>query len=612
MSDTESGGRMMRRGARLVLAVIRLHPRPFALALLGSAAYGVAVVASSYALGEVVDRVVVPRFAHEELSTAAMVAGALALLAVGVVKTASTVLRRCMSAVVKARSDASLREQVVTRYQALPYLYHQRRPTGTLLAHANADTEAAVEVPSKIPLAGGLVLLFVTAGVWIFVTDPVLAAVGVLIVPALVVLNAVYQRRIEPPSTLAQQRIGELSAVAHESFDGAFTVKVLGGEETERARFEKVAQRLREAKTEIAKRDATFDVLLESVPALTVVALVVAGAWRVNSGEITVGTLVSFINLFTLLTFPLRIIGYVLGDVPRSVAGYERVRGVLDEPLHPSPGTRTLPAGPLSIEAEGLAFGHAANDTNDTNDTNDGDDGGDSKDGPRIVDGVGFTVPPGSTLAVVGPTGSGKSTLLLLLARLLPLDGGTLRIGGTPVGDISAASLAASCATVFQEPFLFAASLEENILLGHEADAAQLREALRLSGADEFVDALPQGLATVVGERGVTLSGGQRQRVALARALVRRPGLLLLDDATSAVDPTTEARILGSLASERADLTTVIVANRPATLALADQVLYLDRARTPRVGTHQHLLATAPGYEDLVTAYETERAGGVR
>jgi ABC-type multidrug transport system fused ATPase/permease subunit len=587
----------MRRGARLVLAVIRLHPRPFLLALLGSTAYGGAVVASSYTLGEVVDRVLIPRFTGDDLTTSAMVAGALALLAVGVVRTGATVLRRCMSAVVKVRSDASLRERVITQYQALPYAYHQRSPTGRLLAHANADTEAAVEVPSKIPLAGGLVFLFLTAGVWIFVTDPVLAAAGVLIVPALVAVNAFYQRRIERPTTVAQERISEVSAVAHESFDGAFTVKVLGGEHTERKRFARAAERLRDAKTEIAKRDATFDALLESIPALTVLVLVVVGSWRVNTGAISVGTLISFINLFTLLTFPLRIIGYVLGDVPRSVVGYERVRRVLDEPVDASHGTTTLPAGALAVEAEGVGFAHhgAGHD-------------GSGGSGPSVIDGLRFIVSAGTTLAVVGPTGCGKTTLLLLLSRLLTADRGTLRIGGTDLDEVTPASLASSCVPVFQESFLFAASLRENILLGYEADATTVGEALRLAGADGFVAALPHGLDTVVGERGVTLSGGQRQRIALARALVRRPGLLLLDDATSAVDPTTEARILGGLARERTDMTTVVVAHRPATLALADRVLYLTKGAPARIGDHEELLATAPGYKELVQAYEQERA----
>jgi ABC-type multidrug transport system fused ATPase/permease subunit len=366
-------------------------------------------------------------------------------------------------------------------------------------------------------------------------------------------------------------------------------VKALGAEAAEGERFRAMAERLRDAKVEVATRRATFDALLDSIPTLGVVGLVVAGAWRIDSGAITPGTLVSFVNLFTLLTFPLRIIGYVLGDMPRSVVGHDRVRRVLEEPLPvASSGAGRLPDRPLDLAVVDASFSY--------------------EEGSPALDGVTFSVPAGATVAVVGPTGAGKSTLVLLLARLLRAQRGVVRLGGVVVADLRPGDLAGACATVFQEAFLFAASLEENILLGLDAGPDEVAAALRLAGADDFVAELPAGTATVVGERGATLSGGQRQRIALARALVRRPRLLLLDDATSAVDPSTEARILQGLASELAETTTVVVATRPSTLALADTVLHLERGRLAGAGTHDELLARSPGYERLVRAYELDRA----
>jgi ABC-type multidrug transport system fused ATPase/permease subunit len=299
------------------------------------------------------------------------------------------------------------------------------------------------------------------------------------------------------------------------------------------------------------------------------------------------GTLFSFINLFSLLTYPLRTIGYVLGNVPRSMAGYDRVRRVLDEEVPaPARGTSALPAGPLDLRADGVTFAHSG--------------------GNRVLDELSFEVKAGTTLAVAGPTGCGKTTLVFLLAGLLRPSAGSVRLGGADVSDLAPGDVTRACATVLQDPFLFAGTIEENILLGHEAADGEVAAALRLAGVAEFVDSLPHGTRTTVGERGVTLSGGQRQRVALARALVRSPRLLILDDATSAVDPTTEDRILRGIAAGLHGVTKVVVASRPSTLALADSVLYLEKNRPACLGTHEWLLARVPGYQDLVRAYESE------
>lgn len=589
MSEAAPTGRLLRRGFAVIAAEVRLHPVTFALAVTGAGVYAGMTVASSWAVGRIVDRVVVPRFEDGEVATGTVVAALGLLVLIGIVKAAGIVTRRTFASITQFSIQADLREGLVRHYGRQPLSFHRSRPTGELLAHASADAEAATEVLAPLPYSTGVVVMLVVSAVWLLRTDPWLALAGFLLLPALVLLNGRYQHVVEVPATVAQQRVGLVTSVAHESFDGALVVKALGREGEEAARFAAEAGRLRDAKVRVARIRAAFDATLDAVPALLTVVLVVVGAWRLDRGAVTAGDLVAFVNLFQLLVWPLRLFGYLLGEMPRSVVGWDRIQRVLAVPAPPSRvGGTHLPAGPLDVSVDDLTFAFGEQ---------------------PVLDGIRFRIEPGATVAVVGPTGTGKSTLVLLLARLLDPTGGRVLLGGVDVAGLDHGELEAAVSIVFQEPFLFDDTVAGNVTLGAEIDDDEVWAALRLAGADRFVAELDGGLRAVLGERGATLSGGQRQRLALARALARRPRVLLLDDATSAVDPTTEAGILAGLGEHLVATTTLVVANRPSTIAVADRVLYLEHGRLAGDGTHAELLATVPGYERLVTAYERERAG---
>jgi ABC-type multidrug transport system fused ATPase/permease subunit len=300
--------------------------------------------------------------------------------------------------------------------------------------------------------------------------------------------------------------------------------------------------------------------------------------------------MVQAMALFGLLAFPMRVVGFFLQEVPRSIVSIKRIDDVLAQPVAPRPGAheqQQLPDGPLSVELDDVVYGY---------------------DESPVLRGLSLAVEPGEIVAVVGSTGSGKTTLCHLLIRTADPESGAVRLGGVDLRTLDPDELRRNVAMVFQESFLFADSVAENIALTPDGagDLDAVRAAARVAQADRFISALPRGYDTIVGERGVTLSGGQRQRVALARALVRQPRLLILDDATSAVDPTVEAEILAGL-RRTLDTTTIIVAHRVSTIELADRVAYVDGGRLVATGTHHELLAL-PAYEAIVRAYETVTA----
>nr|WP_203433862.1 ABC transporter ATP-binding protein [Jiangella asiatica] len=580
----------LREGLRILVRAMRDEPVILGVAVAGSAVYGIATVAAAEVIGRVTDQVVVPAFRDGETTTRALALAALAIMVTALVKAAGIVVRRYFAGLGQYSLNARYRRRVTRQYLRLPLSWHHRHSTGKLLSNANADVEATFWPIAPLPFALGVVVMLVFALVSMFLADPLLALVGALVFPAILLLNFVYQRRLSPLATRAQALRAELSGVAHESFDGALVVKAMGREADETTRFAKVAGQLRDANAAVGRVRGAFDPMLEALPNLGVLAVLAIGSARVADGTLEAGTLVQVAYLLTITAFPIRAIGFVLGELPRATVGWRRVSAVLD-------ATGALPHGTGSLRGQGDAAHLGIRDVSYS-----------YVEGTPVLDGVHLDVEPGRTVAVVGSTGSGKSTLASLLVRLVDPQTGAVLLDGTDVRQLEPGAVAGAVSLVFQQPFVFEDTVRDNVTLGLEAGDDDVWAALRLAQGATFVRELDGGLDARIGERGATLSGGQRQRLALARALVRRPRLLVLDDATSAVDPEVERRILAGLREAALPSTVVVVAYRRATIALADEVVYVDEGRVSARGVHADLLARSPGYRDLITAYERDAA----
>ena len=573
---------VLRRGFGVLWVAVREEPRVFALSVVGSVLFAAMTIAQAYVFGYLTSTVVEPSFRTGDTRTGTLVTAFLLVLAVATLKVVGIVARRLGAGVMQYRLQATYRRRVTRRYLELPLEWHQQHPTGELLSNANSDVEAAWYPIAPFPFAVGVVFMLVAVIVLLFATDPVLAVVGSVIFPAVAALTVVYANRMSPLMTRAQQLRGEVSTVAHESFDGALVVKTLGREASETERFTAVSRELRDTLVQVGRVRGLFDPLMEALPVVGVLLVLVVGSSRVASGDLTSGTLVRVAYLFTLLAFPVRAIGWVLNELPRSVVGWDRIQRVVTAVGAQTHGRTELGStGPTGVAARGVGFSYGA---------------------VPVLHDVTLDVAPGRTVAIVGPTGSGKSTIASLLVRLVDPTSGEVLYDGTDVRELAPGGVARVSALAPQTTFLFDDSVRGNVTLGAPIADEDVWAALRVAQADGFVAALPTGLDTVVGERGTTLSGGQRQRLALARAVARQPRLLVLDDATSSVDPTVEQRILAGLRGTAG--TVVVVAYRRATIALADEVVFVDGGRVVDRGTSDELRARCRGYRDLVTAYE--------
>ncbi|WHP19566.1 ABC transporter ATP-binding protein [Cellulomonas sp. ES6] len=579
---------------------IASQPRTYVLAISTSAAFGALTVAVSRVLGWATDTVVVPALDGDPVARGRiwLAGGVLALVAVSLA--AAVAGRRIFAGMGVADQQAMHRRAVTRQYLRLPMTWHRQHPTGQLLSNASADVEAATGVFNPLPFALGVVVMIGVAAVALLATDVWLAVAALVVLPVAVLANLVFQRRMSPAATRAQQLRAEVADIAHESFEAALLVKSLGTEDREERRFAERADRLRAANVRVGVVRAYFDPVIDMLPGVGTLLVLLVGVQRVAAGAVQTGDVVAAAYLLTLMAVPVRAFGWVLGELPRALVGHDRVARVVDAEGELLPGTRPLARAPqgASLRMSGVGVRVPG------------------PDGPvDLLRDVDLDVAPGRVVAVVGPTGAGKTTLVSLVARLTDPTSGTVEVDGTDVRDLVPGDLTAQVVLVGQQTFVFEDTVRGNVTLcdADDPDAPgddEVWAALRLARVDGVVKDLPGGLDAPLGERGSNLSGGQRQRLAIARALVRRPRLLVLDDATSAVDPRVEQGILTGLREHTGGAaggpTVLLVAYRMSSVLLADEVVHVAGGRVVDRGTHAELLARDPGYRELATAYEQE------
>ena len=562
--------------AKLVNQIVRFHPRLFVIAVTGAALFAICTVASSIGLKWMIDRVILVRFEKGEVDLAALIAGSVIVIGIGLLRALGVVVRRSFAGRTEWRTCETITKKVIDHIVKQPVKWHRQRMTGDIVARCGVDADATVAVLAPLPFSTSVLVMMVVSAGWMLYVDIPLGLLAIVVFPILLTLNIGYQRRIDRFYNVAQKELGTLSEAVHESFDGVMVVKSFGAEGRETEKLARISSRLKDARISAIGVRSVFEAMLDVVPTLINILLIVLGAFRVKSGDMSVGDLSSFIYLFTLLIFPLRIIGYLFSEIPHSVAGWRRIREVLDEELLADPILRIDRAQVgVAIEIDELCFSH--------------------QDGSPVLKNLSMKIDEGKVVALVGATGCGKSTLLHLISGLIEPNSGSLAVqeGGV--------------ALVFQEAFLFAESLRYNITLDADISSERVTKAISAAQCQDFIGDLDQGLETVMGERGVSLSGGQRQRVALARAIAQDRPVLLLDDTTSALDPKTESNVISSLRGISTGRTLLIVASRPSTIALADEVFFMADGRIVDQGTHQSLLEKSEPYRLLISAFEHDR-----
>ena len=566
----------------------------FVRAVVGSQAYGVsgAVVSGLLWQAGAVAAPLVVKYAIDHgivgENHQTLVIWLLVLLAVGLLEVVAGAFRHLYAIRNRAHSDARVRDAIFAHSLRLDASYHDRVGPGELLSRASSDSLHVARMMDAIGHTIGYVLTVVAVAIVMLFLDAELALIVLIPVPLVTIGAWLYSRRYDVGTRQLQESWAQASTLVEETVSGIRVVKGLGAGAALESRFRRRSDEIMDRALHLARLDAVFIPFLEMLPLVGIATVLWFGGRSVISGSLSVGSFVAFNAYVVMLVWPLRVLGQRVTTLQKALGASGRVTEVLEaeprllEPRHPEELERPVRG---DVRLEGVVFGHEGDHA--------------------VLDGLDLHVAPGESVALVGATGSGKSTVAGLLARLYDPEGGRVLLDGHDLRDLRLDDVRRAVALVFEETFLFSESVRENIRVGRpDADDEDVARAAQLAGAADFVENLPDGYDTILGERGFSLSGGQRQRIAIARAILADPALLVLDDATSAVDATKEHEIRAALSEVMRGRTTLVIAHRPATIALADRVAVLEGGGIVEEGTHDELIAGSARYRALLALEE--------
>ena len=566
-----------RRAGRFFISEIKNNYRNFSIAIICALAWSGLVVVQPYLIKKVIDDSILPNRPELIITLLSYI------LLAGYLRAFSIGIRRYVGMEVSYNVEADIRNNIFSHMQKLDFSFHDRVPTGDLMARGTGDASQVRMSFGIAPLAtANIVLLFILSATLLNISL-LLGSIILISIPLILSMASRFAAKAITISTRVQEAQANMTTEVEELLGGIRVVKAFGKEESASDRVDKATESIFDTSMDLLKLRSTFVPLFELIPmAVSMLVLVIGGYLTIND-SISLGDFVAFTQYIILLVWPLRITAWFLSEIPRSVAAAYRILDLLDEEPRIIDNDNLIDLsseGPGEVVFEEVRFNYGVD---------------------QVLNGASFTIKPGQTVAIVGATGSGKSTLAYLLPRLYEASSGTIKIDGIDIKKVSLEQLRKRISIAFEESFLFSSTAEENITIGSELlGDDEVRSASLVAKADGFISDLPDGYNTEVGERGYGLSGGQRQRIALARAILRKPKILILDDAMSAVDASTEESIRNELKTVLGQTTTLIITNRVPTIEMCDEVIFLEDGKVKAQGSHEDLKANEASYKNLM------------